>query len=416
MMATTRRRPRRPTARWSWRWLLLAAGLLAVVAIAIGEVAADVVNSSGPAALLQERSYVAAVVPVIDESTAAEAWLTEVRRRPRVLGRQGIDTALGHLLTSCEDVEQQLATLGVPPTSARPARLLAEVFADRTLAARRVAGAVAQALSGSSAVRALASMEQAASEIRRSDLTYRSFVRSIGRKARAHTVALPASSWSGPSSWTKASLERYVTTLSKSPSLATTHDLTILAVGIEPPALRITPTTTTTTSTTSTTTTTTTTSTTTTTTTTTPVGVTTTSAGAGSTTQPAGRSSTTTTTSTSTTTTTLQVPPGNTTSWLAPTSHVQAIVVVANAGDVGQHHVVVSATLAPIRRKKSTARPPERVERTLAYCAAGSSVELSLPRLEVRPGNLYMLTVSVGTVSSPVRSRDSKHVRIAIAG
>lgn len=146
MIARFRRRSGLPTNRRSPRVAITVAVVVVIVAIAIGEVTADVVNSAAPATLMQERSYVAAIVPVIDESTALEPWLTEVRDRAPQLGRQGLFAALARLVSGSVDVEQQLSAVGIPSPSERTARLLAAVFANRSLAARTLLGAVTLAL------------------------------------------------------------------------------------------------------------------------------------------------------------------------------------------------------------------------------------------------------------------------------
>jgi hypothetical protein len=428
MIARSRRRRRSglPPAHRSRKTLVAALVGVVVVCIAIGEVAADVVNSGAPSALTEERSYVAAVVPVIDESSSLVSWLAEVRDRPASLGREGLLDALAHLVSGSADVEQQLASLGIPAPSVRSNELLSSVFADRAQAARTLTGAVSAALSqhGAGAGTALSRMESASSEIARSDREYRAFVRSIPPDARKGTVPLPVSSWDTSAAWTPSALRRYVTRLSSDAGLALRHDLSILAVTVQPPVLRVTPTTTTTTSTT--TTTTTTTSSTTTTTTTFPGESTTT-------TVPRRTTTTTTTTSTSTTTTTLQVPPPNSTSWLAPTNRLTAIVVIANGGNVADEGVVLSATLTPLPSKRPprsghgrtsgskksvskavTLPPPGLVSHRVGTLAAGASLEVTLPAFRVRSGVVYLLKVTLAAPGGGRGQSDSESVRIDI--
>lgn len=414
MIARHRRRPGLAGTRRSRRGILAVIAVLVVVAIAIGEVAADVVNSGQPAALTQERSYVAAVVPVIDESTALSPWLRDVRERAPKLGREGLFAALSSLITGSSDVETQLSTVGIPSPSERAARILGRVFSERLRAARALSGAVTLALSSSNGSSALSGFELAASEIRRSDSDYTAFVRAVPRKARKHTVALPKSSWAGSLSWKPEALRSYLALLTNDSALRLRYHLTILAVTVEPPALRITPTTTTTS-------TTTTTTTSTTTTTTTIPGVT------PSSTVP---HPTTTTTSTTTTTTTLQIPPPNSTSWLAPTKTLTAVVVLANGGNGTEHHVVLRATLTALaalgNKTRHTSKEnsqatavalpsPESVRRRLGNLAAGSSRDIALPRFSVRDGVLYRLVITLAGAPGGHGSSDSESVRIQVA-
>ncbi len=396
------------------------------------------VNSGAPTALLEERSYVAAVVPIIDESTALLPWLHEIRSDAPKLGRQGLLEALGRLVTGSVQVQQQLDSLGIPVPSAHVDDLLRSAFADRSHAVRALAGTVTAALGGGASARGttLARLQAVGSELRRSDEEYVGFVRAVPKKAREHSVPLPSSSWSSADPWSATALQAYTTTLTSDSALALRHDLAILAVTVEPPVLRITPTTTSTTTTSTTTTTTSTTSTTTTTTTTTTIP------GQPTTTTVPNTTSTTTTstTSTTTTTTTLQVPPANTTSWLAPTKQLTAIVVVANGGNVDEHGVVIRATFAPIvvppksgtsgtsgnsgKSSKSASKTghrkpvvpplPESVSHRVGLLAAGDSLEVQMPTFEVKPGFLYELTVTISAPGHATGMSDTKSVRIEI--
>lgn len=387
-----------------------------LLAVAVGETAADVVNSSGPAQLMAARSYVAAAVPVIDDSTALAGWITEARVKPLTLGRQGLLEALGHLESGCAQVRADFHSIAIAPPTTRAGELLGGVFLERWRAAGSFTAAVVDALSSSGRIGALAKLQEAAGDIRTSDYDYVAFQRALPARAKEHTVALPVSDWASATSWGGPSLADYVTTLSSDPALAIHHDLTILAVTLTPPVLRITPTTTTTT------TTSTTTTTTSTTTTTTLPGQST-----GSTTT---TSTSTTTTSTSTTTTTLQVPPADSTSYLAPTRRLQVVVVVANSGDVAESGVVVAAVLAPVPEtatsghlKSGSSRrravPPPRTERVthpIRSFGAESSEVLHLPRFDVERGVEYLLTVSISAPGTAPGMHDTETVRLFVAG
>ena len=133
MIAGRRRRSgldlgRHPRRRWV-AWAIF--GL--VGAIVIGEVAADIVNSGPPAADVAARSYAAAVVPIIEESTALRLWLTDVRQNAPKLGRLGLETALGRLVAGARNLQYQAANLGIPAPSRRSARLLSDVLASHAL-------------------------------------------------------------------------------------------------------------------------------------------------------------------------------------------------------------------------------------------------------------------------------------------
>jgi hypothetical protein len=427
MIARFRRRTGIPRIRTPRRRRLILAVSAVVLSIAIGEVTADVV-SSGPASdLMQERSYVAAVVPVIDESTALATWLTEIRDRPAQIGRQGLLIAVGRLLTGSRDVRTQLDSLGIPSPDQAASSWLDKAFATRERVARTLAGAITTALTAGGSSRALAGMQAVASGVRESDGEYLRFVAALPSKAKQHTVALPPSSWATSASWTAASLSAYVAVLGSDPQLRLRHDLAILAVSVEPPVISITPTTTTTT--------------TSTTTTTMPSTISSTTSSTTTTTLPPGASSTSsttsttssTTTSTSTTTTTLQIPPANSTSHVASTRRLQAVVVIANGGNVAENGVEVTANLTAIRPPTSpgtggttgttgtTAPPPplpapETVRDRVGTMPAGGSRQLVMPAFSTRPGTLYFLTVTIDAAAGAPGTRGSETVRIQVAG
>ncbi|MGH9294055.1 MAG: hypothetical protein ACRD0B_01885 [Acidimicrobiales bacterium] len=385
-----RRSPRRLVA-----FLVVAV----VISIVVGEVTSDVVSSSKAASVMHARTYAAAVAPIMDESTALSGFITDLRRHPLALGREGIATALGRLVEGSEDVRHQLFSLALAAPTQRSERLLASVFSLRAEAARHLTGAIYAAIGPlHSAGRSARMLRAVATEIRRSDDRYRRFGRTLPGDVRRDDP-LPASSWKASADWSARALSRYASELAGARSLRLTRALSIVAVSLSPPALRITglpPTTTTTT---------TTTTTSTTTSTTTLPGATTTS----STFVPA----TPTTTTATTTTTTLQVPPGSSTSWLPAIKRLSVVIVVANAGDGPARFVAVTATATPLRpgalprgsrRPRSAPMPKVSSVRVVLHSlAAASSTEIVLRGLVLRPGTGYELAVRLGAEVERIR-------------
>src|ERR1039458_507683 len=111
MFGVSRHRPGLQVARRSKRRIVAVIAGVVVAAIVIGEVAADVVDSSGPASVMGDRTYATAVIPLIDESTSLVAWLKDAREQAPRLGRLGVDTALGRLVAGSSQVQEQLAPL-----------------------------------------------------------------------------------------------------------------------------------------------------------------------------------------------------------------------------------------------------------------------------------------------------------------
>jgi hypothetical protein len=404
-MTTGWRRGSFPSARRSSKRIAAVVVAVVVFAVVIAEVAADVVDSRGRAGRVAAQTYVAEVVPVIDESTILASTLHLVRDSTASLDRTDLEGALGRLVAGTSQNLAQLGTLGVPAPTLRSEQLLQATLAARAGAARTLTGAVAFAIgptslssssgsgSGGSALaaqvvqaraRAAVLIVQAGKDLTLSDRDYRSFVLSLPRSSGRGR--LPASRWvTEPASWSKASVTTWVAQLSNMPELQIHEDLVIVAVSVQPPVVRITglPTTTTIFRTTSTSTTT----------STTVPGATTSS------------TTTSTTTSTSSTTTTLQLPPLGSTSVLPPTQRVSVVLVVANTGNVQIAGIWAAASVVP---EPSTGGHPGSRARTrstvvrIGRLAPAASVEVTLLPLAVVAGGAYTLWASVGTGSLPV--------------
>ncbi|MGD0594683.1 MAG: hypothetical protein ABSB54_13500, partial [Acidimicrobiales bacterium] len=232
MFGALRRRRGLQVARRSKGRIATLAAVAVVIVIVIGEVTADVVNSSGPSSVMSDRTYAAAVVPIIDESTELLPWLTDVRTRPVSLGRAGIESALGRLLSGSMDVQQQLAQLDIAPPSARAGGYLADALAARTRAARAVTGGIAQAIARTGSLQqATASLLSAASDLQRSDLDYTRFIVSLPSYV-THYVALPASQWYQPSEWSPSAVAAFAGLLRSKSALKVHQSLLIVAVTV----------------------------------------------------------------------------------------------------------------------------------------------------------------------------------------
>lgn len=371
-----------------------------VLGVIIGEVAADVVDSGRAAGRVAAETYVAELIPVVEDSTGLANTMHLVRNSAATLDRTSLERALGNLVTGTAENRAQLLSLGVPAPTARSGRLLETALDDRSEGARDLAQAVALAISpasGTTQARASAAslVVKAGKALIVGDEDYVNFVRSLPRYS--HSGRLPASRWvHSPSSWVDSSAVTWVAQLSTLPKLEAHEDLVIVALTLQPPVVRINglPTTTTTPPTT-TTSSTTTTSTTTTTPTTIP----------GATTSSTTSTTSTTTTSTSTTTTTTQLPPSSSTSVLPPTERVSVVLVVKNSGNVALSGIWAAASVVPEFTSGPTGKGPATGEHSTAVrigqLAPAASVVVTLPALEVSTGRQYTLWAAIGTGKIP---------------
>ena len=389
------RRGNLPSARRSNSRVWIVLTLVAVFGIIVAEVALDVVRSGTVVARASSRSYVSEVLPVIDESNALGSSVHLVRNDALSFTRASLEQALGNLVSGTAANSTELETLGVAAPSARSEVLLQEVLAKREGAVRALARAIALAIgqtardsatSSSVLSRAATLVMQAGASMAASDLYYSEFVRSLPRSSRRGR--LPVSKWLGRTSvWAQASALAWVARLSVARALQIRQRLTVLALSVEPPAVRILglPTTTTTTSTT----------TTSTTTTTTIVG--------GKNTPKPGAKATTTTTS-STTTTTSQIPYSHSTSVLLPSNQISVVLVIANEGNTAISSIWGSAAVVPeaSRTASSISGGMTRWKTVrIGRLAPGASVVVTLAGLKVAKGESYRLWASVGTGNLP---------------
>ncbi|MCU1492948.1 MAG: hypothetical protein JWO62_712 [Acidimicrobiaceae bacterium] len=377
-----------PLKRRARRRIVVVVISALVLALLVGEVVDQVVKASTPAARRSTSSWVAAVAPIVGESSGLSSTLREVRNLGGLPActsggcqRTVLDAMLGQLVTGSASDVVQLDDIGLIPPSQRSGSLLEGVLSGRAQASKTLAGAVALLLGPSrghaTLARAQGLLLSVGSELTAADADYRELVRSL-----AHVAApkLGQSVWvSSAKSWTRGGVQGWANRLVAATGLQSLASIAILAVSTNPPVLRIQglPASTTTTATT-----TTTSSTTTTTTSTIP-----------------GKRTTTTTTTTTTstvppTTTTLQVPPPGSLSVLAPTSKLAVQVVVANAGNVGASPVTVVAALRARSGAAQAVGTSTSVTDRVRSLAPGVARYLSMPAMVVHKGETYTLTVS----------------------
>src|ERR1019366_1301251 len=114
--------------------ILVAA--VVVLGVVIGEVAADVVDSGRTAGRVAAGTYVAELIPVIDESTSLANTLHFVRSSAGTLNRTSLERALGELVTGTSANQAQLMSLGVPAPTPYSGHLIEIALDARAQGAR----------------------------------------------------------------------------------------------------------------------------------------------------------------------------------------------------------------------------------------------------------------------------------------
>ena len=371
-------------------WLPVLAGLL--VALVIGDVANQVVSSSGAAATRSTRSWIAAVAPLVDQSSSLSVTLGKVRNGSS-LQRAQLDALLGELEGSARQLRRDYSALELAPPTPASGAALGAVFADRARAATELSGAIALAMDNAAATgTAEQTLAKVAVDLRAGDAAYRRF-----RQELPHHGArrLGSSVWlRSPSAWSAPALAVWVSVLSRAQALVGRRQLSLLAVSLQPRVLKIdglptttvpTPTTTTTTTTTL---------------PTTGSALTGTTTTVGHRRRPRHHRGATTTTTPVVTTTTLQIPPAGSVSLVQATSRLTVTVVVASTGNLPVDGALVQATLVPTGK---VAASPERAAHHLRVLTPGNARYLTLGPLAVRSGATYRLQVTAGFPGGALR-------------
>ncbi len=431
------------------------AAVAAVLALVVGEVADQVVKASTPAAARAQRTWAAAVGPVLVDSDGLASQVASTLRlsslpacAPRGCQRLALESDLSELVTSASSQIDALRSLGLVPPSPREAALAAAVLGDRSTAARELEEATSSLLSAAPSpdhrvlARAQGLLLAAGRQLASADAAERSLARAL--RGRLH-VREPG--WSGqagdPAGWSRSAAAAYAARLLGDRGLAAVAGIALLAVSTEPAVLRIEglppatsppPGTTSTAPATSTST-----PTSTSTSTTLPSGGLTKRSGVSTTTRPGshggrGRPATT-TTSPPVTTTTLQVPPPGSVSLLPPATRLVVDVVVADTGNVEARDLTVRAAVTPVLAKRapggrgspaagghhtsSAGKAPHAagsrssVTDRIAALQAGSARYLRIGPLAVTRGERCVLEVTAAVPGWPV-ARD--RVTLDIAG
>jgi hypothetical protein len=383
--------------------------------VVVVELIVQVVDSSSTADEIAASTWVAGIGPIVGDSTDLAPVVSTVRADGATVSRVALERDLGRIVAGSQRVVDELRALGLGPPNDAMGELFEDVVEERAKAAMLLTGGVELAIGSGSEQTATNELVQAAQLMTLSDVDYARLVSLI--PASEGSASLPSSRWVVDyAPWSVTALTSWVSTLRATTSLQLDQALSLVAVSLQPPVLRVTglpPTTTTSSTTSSTTTTTTTTTSTTTSTLPGQTGATTTSSSTSTT------STSTTTTTVPPTTTTLQTLPSGAVSVVPPTTTLSVIVVLANSGNVPLASVVVTATLAPdVSDTASIASGSgSRTTRSvLRGLGSGRSSYLVLPTLAVTDGASYRLTVTAsaaGVGGASVTAGESFVVTVA---
>lgn len=388
---------RTPSPRSTAARVAIAAGVVLIVALVIGEVVHQVLNASPKVGRRADATWSSAMGPILTSSSTVTPALASLEQ-PIGSTRVAFETALEVIEQTTTADEADYADLGIPAPSSSLGAEATRVLGDRASAARSLAQMVALATGpGHDASGAAEACRVAMRAIGSSDAAQHSL---IGALSHLRGVSAPSVSTWGERGVALGSsgCTHLASVLAGDTSLESRRAIQILAVSISPTPVSISglpsPSAA---STTSSTTSTTTSTTTTTTLFGTPLGASGASGAVGvAPTGPfgpsgAGTTSPTTTTTLPVTTTTLQIPPPGARSVLPPTRSISVTVIVTNSGDSAISGAVLRTQLLAGAGQPSPARAVN-----LGSLAAGSSAYKVLGPLPLRGINgTVTLLVSV---------------------
>lgn len=236
MVAATRPRPPRTISERSRRrrfriprWLVVGV-VLTVVALAVNSIVAT--TGEGPDRRL---AYLDEVRPHVEDSTRQGAVLADLRDQAASLGRTGLRRRLERMARDAHRVVRDVHAESVPSSMRESSPLLAATVIARAAAVDRMLEALTGALGTGPAERSVDALVAVGQDFVVSDRAYALFVESLPEDLRA---AAPESQWiDDPEEWSQPELAAFVASLRASAALAPVHDVSLVTVRLEPPAV-----------------------------------------------------------------------------------------------------------------------------------------------------------------------------------
>lgn len=227
-LAPRRRRGRRP------RWLLV--GLVATVIVLL--VNAAFTSSDNPSRRLAQLAYLDEVRPQLEASTAQGASISQVRSDAATIGRDGMKRRMARVVRDADAVVAAVRKADPPSSLATAHSILVATVAIRARVARALAEGLDAALTAGPPEPAVDTLARAGDELVAADRTYQVFVDAVPRPDGVTTPVVPASVWADqPQLWSRPELTAFVTTLRSSIATTAVHDVGVLTVATDPPAV-----------------------------------------------------------------------------------------------------------------------------------------------------------------------------------
>ena len=215
------------------RWLIAAAALTAIVLLVDLSIAN---RSRGPQRTLASQAWLDSVLPVVGDSTSQGIQLNELRLNGPGLTASDLSGQYGEVV---QQAKQSLATVQrLKPTAQvqRASGLLISCLSMRSQLAQEIDQAVTSYLSSSAQAdpsQAVRTIVRAAADFNTANDTYAKFVKALPKLG----VSMPTSVWQNlPNAYNAGALTSFLTTVRGFSTLASSPDLSVLAVTTDPAA------------------------------------------------------------------------------------------------------------------------------------------------------------------------------------
>lgn len=222
MVAARRARRRRPLLAL----IALAATIVAVVSAVRG--------GSGDRAEAR-RAWLDQLRPVVERSNELGAELADLRVQVGRLDRPTLSRRLARMAAEARAIHHDAAALDHPASLDTARSLLVAALAIRAGAVRSLRPAFDAALGGGPVGDAAAALAAVGDDLVVADRDYELFVAALPARDRAAT--LPSRWVADPAAWRRPELDAFVATLRSAASLIPVHDIAVLSLVTDPPAV-----------------------------------------------------------------------------------------------------------------------------------------------------------------------------------
>lgn len=210
--------------------------LLALLAVAVTAAAVvSAVRGGGGDAAESRLAWLDGLRPVVERSNELGAELADLRRQVGRLDRPTLSRRLTRMAAEARAIRRDAVGIGHPRALDTPRSLVVAALAIRERAVGSLRPALDAALGTVPVAQAAEALAAVGADLMVADRDYELFVAALPDRERVAT--LPSRWVPDPGSWQRPELDAFVTTLRSSASLLPVHDIALLSLVTDPPAV-----------------------------------------------------------------------------------------------------------------------------------------------------------------------------------